>query len=160
MAINAVAVIVWLWSRATGLPFGPEANVHELAGPRDLSATGFEVVPAGLLVALSVPAMRTLLRAWRMRAVPAWAGALAWSATSRPSPRSHCCRSPRHGHAVGRGCGHAQRDLYPHGVLPLPLPLHTATLSRHPDHRPPCGNCHALARESATSEAAVCRGAS
>src|SRR3990172_841304 len=33
VAVNAGAVLVWLWSRATGAPLGPGANVAHPAGP-------------------------------------------------------------------------------------------------------------------------------
>ena len=42
-AVNGVAVLAWLWSRALGLPFGADAWIPQLIGPADGLATVFEV---------------------------------------------------------------------------------------------------------------------
>jgi hypothetical protein len=44
LAVNAAVVLIWVWSRTTGLPMGPEAGEPEAIGAADLFATILELV--------------------------------------------------------------------------------------------------------------------
>ncbi len=52
-AVNGVAVLAWLWSRALGLPFGADAWIPQIIGPADGLATFFEVGAAAIGGALA-----------------------------------------------------------------------------------------------------------
>ena len=47
---NAAVVVLWIFSRTTGLPIGPDPGVAEAVGFPDVTATVFEVALAGLAV--------------------------------------------------------------------------------------------------------------
>jgi hypothetical protein len=51
-AVSIVPLVVWLWSRNLGLPFGPEAGVVEAAGVPDVLACALEVGALLLVVLL------------------------------------------------------------------------------------------------------------
>jgi hypothetical protein len=44
IVVNAMVVGIWLWSRTTGLPIGPEPGVAEVVGPADVLATSLELL--------------------------------------------------------------------------------------------------------------------
>lgn len=56
-ALNAVIVILWLVTRTTGLPFGPDAGTPESVGVPDATATAFELIVVALSVSLLNGAM-------------------------------------------------------------------------------------------------------
>lgn len=61
LAASALTVLLWLVTRTTGLPFGPDAHVAEDVGAADAICTALEVVQAallGLLVVRRRPARR------------------------------------------------------------------------------------------------------
>ena len=49
--VNAGVVAIWIWSRTSGLPLGPAANMPEPIGGADLAATLFEL---GLIAILGL----------------------------------------------------------------------------------------------------------
>jgi len=51
LAVNLITIVVWVWSRTIGLPFGLEPGGVELVGYRDALATVLEVVLAIVLLA-------------------------------------------------------------------------------------------------------------
>jgi hypothetical protein len=51
IAVNAAAVLLWLWSRVVGLPVGPKPGTIEHVGFIDLMATIFEATLVAILVA-------------------------------------------------------------------------------------------------------------
>jgi hypothetical protein len=55
LMVNAAVVAVWLVSRTTGLPFGPQPWVPETIGPLDLFATGFEIALVSVLLPAVLP---------------------------------------------------------------------------------------------------------
>ena len=62
LAVNAGVVAIWVVSRTTGLPFGPEPGTPEAIGVPDVTATGFELVIAAILVVRLVPSGAARLR--------------------------------------------------------------------------------------------------
>ena len=44
VVLNAVVVLVWIWSRTAGLPIGPEPGVAEEVGAPDAISTSLEAV--------------------------------------------------------------------------------------------------------------------
>ena len=79
VVVNLGAVAVWLWSRTSGLPFGPEPGQPEVAGPLDLTASAYEVVLASLLVVLLVPRTRSVIERLQLAPRTGWLGAALWS---------------------------------------------------------------------------------
>lgn len=73
---NALIVFVWILSRTSGLPFGPEAGEAEAAGLADVVATAFEslIVLGAMRLVFRAP-IRTPGRRWLR--LGALAGALA-----------------------------------------------------------------------------------
>jgi hypothetical protein len=55
IVVNAATVGVWIVSRTTGLPIGPEPWTPEAVGLADLLSTSFEVVLVALLTASLLP---------------------------------------------------------------------------------------------------------
>ena len=51
-AVSAGPLLLWLWSRTTGLPFGPEPGEPEAIGLADCAACLLEVVTLVLAIAL------------------------------------------------------------------------------------------------------------
>ncbi len=51
-ALSITPLVAWLWSRTSGLPFGPEPGVAEAVGVPDLLACGLEVVALVAVLAL------------------------------------------------------------------------------------------------------------
>jgi hypothetical protein len=51
-AVSAAPLLLWAWSRSTGLPFGPEPGEPEAIGLADVAACLLEVVTLALAVAL------------------------------------------------------------------------------------------------------------
>jgi hypothetical protein len=50
IAVNLATVVVWAWSRTSGLPVGPEPGMPEAIGAADLASTAFEItLVVGLL---------------------------------------------------------------------------------------------------------------
>ena len=76
-AVSILALAVWLWSRTTGLPFGPEAGIPESAGVADAAACALEL--GTLLIAAAL-----LRRTARPR---------AGGGSARPGPASAHIRS-------------------------------------------------------------------
>jgi hypothetical protein len=74
-AVNGVAVLAWLWSRALGLPFGADAWIPQLIGPADGLATFFELAAAGLGGALAFGRPAAKPRAARLSSVVTYVGA-------------------------------------------------------------------------------------
>lgn len=60
---NDVLVVLWVWSRSLGIPFGAHPGVPEPVGFIDSLAAVFEVLLIVLLVARLAPPLRTVL--WR-----------------------------------------------------------------------------------------------
>jgi hypothetical protein len=44
LVVNALVMAIWVWSRTTGLPIGPEPGVAEDLGPADTISTALEAV--------------------------------------------------------------------------------------------------------------------
>jgi hypothetical protein len=76
--INAPIVVLWVWSRTLGLPFGPEAGEAEAVGIADTLCTVTELVLIGGALALHRGASERGLARWSTAAV---AVALAGAAT-------------------------------------------------------------------------------
>lgn len=51
---NALLIAIWVWTRAVGVPVGPEAGAREALGFVDGVAVAFEVVAVALATALSL----------------------------------------------------------------------------------------------------------
>ena len=51
LAVNAITIGIWVWSRTIGLPIGAEPGAVEPIGYRDVLATVFELVIVVVLVA-------------------------------------------------------------------------------------------------------------
>lgn len=67
IAVNALTVVIWAWSRTLGLPFGPDPGVAEAVGAPDVLATLLEVVLViGLVVGRPPPGIG---ERWRRRAI-------------------------------------------------------------------------------------------
>lgn len=75
VVVNLGAVLVWLWSRTLGLPFGPVPGEAEAAGPLDITASVFEASLVCLLGLLLVPRLRPIVHAARFEPRRAWLGA-------------------------------------------------------------------------------------
>lgn len=78
--VNLGAVLVWVLSRTTGLPFGPEPGHPEALGPLDLVASAFEIVLASVLALLWHPRSRASFERVTMATRSGWLGAVLWSA--------------------------------------------------------------------------------
>ncbi|MGQ0669257.1 MAG: hypothetical protein ACT4PO_06255, partial [Actinomycetota bacterium] len=62
---NAGIVVLWVVSRTTGLPIGPEPGSPEAAGVLDLVATAYEALSAvGLLLLMTRGPLRHRLPRW------------------------------------------------------------------------------------------------
>jgi hypothetical protein len=66
---NGLVVAIWLVTRTVGLPFGPERLEAEAAGPKDVLATGSE---------LMIVALAAVLLGRAGRSLPGWAVVTAW----------------------------------------------------------------------------------
>ena len=75
---NAAIVFVWLLTRTTGLPIGPDAGATEAVGSADLAATSFELV----LVAAAVLLLSGLTPVTARRVTTAGLAALCLLATT------------------------------------------------------------------------------
>ena len=78
VAANLGVVVVWVFSRTTGLPIGPDAGQPEAVGVADVTATAFEIaLVAGALVSLGARHARSPLtpRGVWLLALPAVAAA-------------------------------------------------------------------------------------
>jgi hypothetical protein len=60
--VNAGVITLWLVTRTTGLPFGPDAGTAEPFGTADIVSAALEAVVVGLVVALTLAAARPLSR--------------------------------------------------------------------------------------------------
>jgi len=78
VVVNAAIVLLWLWSRTLGLPFGPDAGEPEAIGIADALCTLTELVLIGGALALQRGASERWLSRWSLAAV---AFALAGAAT-------------------------------------------------------------------------------
>jgi hypothetical protein len=67
--INAPIVVLWVWSRTLGLPFGPEAGEAEAVGVADALCTVTEVALMGGAIALLRGASERWLTRWSTAAV-------------------------------------------------------------------------------------------
>ena len=65
LAVSAGPLLLWLWSRTLGMPFGPEPWVPEAVGLADLAACALELATLALAVAIARPAR------WARQASPA-----------------------------------------------------------------------------------------
>jgi hypothetical protein len=54
-AANLAIAVIWIWSRTTGLPIGPEPGVAEAVGVRDVVSTAYEIVLAAVALYALVP---------------------------------------------------------------------------------------------------------
>jgi hypothetical protein len=78
VVVNLPIVVLWVWSRTLGLPFGPEAGEAEAVGIADTLCTLTEIVIVGGALALQRGASERWLTRWSTAAV---ALALAGAAT-------------------------------------------------------------------------------
>jgi hypothetical protein len=78
VVVNVPIVLLWVWSRTLGLPFGPEAGEAEAIGIADALCTLTEIVIVGGALALYRGADERWLMRWSSAAV---AVALAGAAT-------------------------------------------------------------------------------
>ena len=78
IVINLGTVLVWVWSRTLGLPFGPEPGVPEAVGSLDVVATAEELLLAGLLITLALPPVRAAVDHLELRSAAAWTGIGLW----------------------------------------------------------------------------------
>jgi hypothetical protein len=78
VVVNLAIVVLWVWSRTLGLPFGPEAGEPEAVGIADALCTLTELVIVGGALALFRGASERRLTRWSTAAV---AVALAGAAT-------------------------------------------------------------------------------
>ena len=76
--VNAPIVVLWVWSRTLGLPFGPEAGEAEAVGIADTLCTVTELAIVGGALALHRGASERWLARWSTAAL---ALALAGAAT-------------------------------------------------------------------------------
>lgn len=58
IAVNAVVIGIWIWSRTVGLPIGPDAGEPEAVGAADLLATVLEALLVGWAIGALLPAVR------------------------------------------------------------------------------------------------------
>lgn len=135
---NALVVLVWLVSRTTGLPFGPDAGHPEAVGTADVVCVILEIAGAALALALVPLAVRE--RAWtraggasttaRLGMVTAAAGVLvlvaAGGALAVPEPHSDAddadmgMASTSTGHGEDHGSGTGSMDGERHAMPNLP----------------------------------------
>jgi hypothetical protein len=73
IAVNVPIVALWIWSRTTGLPFGPEPGEAEAIGLPDAVCTLTELVLMGGVVALLRGASDRALSRWSTLALVAFA---------------------------------------------------------------------------------------
>jgi hypothetical protein len=78
LVINVPIVLLWVWSRTLGLPFGPEAGEPEAIGIADTLCTVTEIVLIGGALAVQRGASERALSRWSTAAVVV---ALAGAAT-------------------------------------------------------------------------------
>ena len=78
LVVNVPIVVLWVWSRTLGLPFGPESGEAEAVGVADTLCTVTELVIVGGALALHRGAGEVWLKRWSAAAV---AVALAGAAT-------------------------------------------------------------------------------
>jgi hypothetical protein len=55
IAVNGATIVVWIWSRTIGLPFGPDPGMPEAIGVPDVLSTALEVL---LVIGLVVSELR------------------------------------------------------------------------------------------------------
>lgn len=77
IAVNLGTVALWVWTRVVSVPVGPEAGEPEAAGLADLTASGFELLLACLLLALLAPRLRAALD--RRASRSSWVGSVFWA---------------------------------------------------------------------------------
>jgi hypothetical protein len=78
IGVNVATVLVWVWSRTAGIPFGPSAGTVENVGPPDVLASAFELaLVAGLLVTRVLPADRGAAAMLPRRALALWTTGVA-----------------------------------------------------------------------------------
>jgi hypothetical protein len=73
LAVNLPIVALWIWSRITGLPFGPEPGEAEAIGVPDAVCTFTELVLVGGVVALLRGAGDRALSRWSTLALMTFA---------------------------------------------------------------------------------------
>ena len=69
--VNAAVIAIWVVSRTTGVPIGPEAGEPEAIGFPDALSTAFEALIVTLAV-LVVARPRSILRRWRPAPAARW----------------------------------------------------------------------------------------
>jgi hypothetical protein len=99
LVVSAAAVLVWVVSRTTGLPFGPDAGTPEEVGRPDTVATIFEVATVAVtlpLLTLGPPIATGRASRWRWAVVAVIAVVvIAMTGFAIASPEE-----PRGGHAA------------------------------------------------------------
>jgi hypothetical protein len=75
--VNLITIGIWIWSRMTGLPIGPEAGESEAIGAADLLATVLEALLVAWVVAVRAPAIRSRTAPGRLGTL---ATAIVWAA--------------------------------------------------------------------------------
>ena len=75
-AVSAGPLLLWFWSRSTGLPFGPEPGEPEAIGLADCAACLLEVVTLVLALVLLRPGDRA--RDARGRTPTTWHASRSW----------------------------------------------------------------------------------
>lgn len=94
VVVSLFTVALWVVSRTTGVPFGPEAGEAEAVRRPDLTASALEVVTAGAAVAAlarlrpSVLLGKTVTVSW-IAALALAVGLLTWAAVAAPEASSH-----------------------------------------------------------------------
>lgn len=72
VVVNLATVLVWVWSRTIGLPFGPDPGMSEAVAWPDLLAGAFEVALVVGLIGVRVPLMAERLQRFRVSAEVSW----------------------------------------------------------------------------------------
>jgi hypothetical protein len=80
VVVNLGAVLVWIWSRTTGLPIGADPGKPEPLGALDVAASVFEIVLVIWVLLLMTHRTRGALEARKMPARDAWLAAAMSSA--------------------------------------------------------------------------------
>jgi hypothetical protein len=73
LVVNVAIVALWVWSRTTGLPFGPEPGEAEAIGSPDALCTATELVLLGGAIALWRGASDRALSRWSTLALVVFA---------------------------------------------------------------------------------------
>jgi hypothetical protein len=55
VAVNLLVIVIWIWSRTSGLPIGPEPGEPEAIGARDVLSTVLEALLIAWAIAMLLP---------------------------------------------------------------------------------------------------------